>query len=248
MAAPAVAGEAADLYAAVHAVGMELCPALGITIPVGKDSMSMSTVWPAGGADRRVTSPVSLIVSAFAPVTDIRLTLTPQLQAEDDSELLLIDLGRGRDRLGGSILAQVFLQTGEAPPDVDRPADLRGFWDAIQQLGREGLLLAYHDRSDGGLLVTLVEMAFAGRRGIVLELPAGGSEPFAALFAEELGAVVQIPAAQRARVLAVLAEHGLADCTHPLGRTTAVPRITVRQRGRNSGPRTSLPCATCGPM
>ncbi|MBM3865795.1 MAG: phosphoribosylformylglycinamidine synthase [Verrucomicrobia bacterium] len=231
MAAPAVPGEAADLYAAVHAVGMDLCPALGITIPVGKDSMSMSTVWPEGGADRRVTSPVSLIVSAFAPVTDIRLTLTPQLQAQEDTELLLIDLGRGCDRLGGSILAQVFLQTGEAPPDVDRPDDLRGFWEAIQRLGREGLLLAYHDRSDGGLLVTVAEMAFAGRRGVRLELPAGTSAPLAALFAEELGAVVQIPAAQRSRVLAVLAEHGLADCTRPLGRTTVDARITVLQDG-----------------
>ena len=214
MAAPAVPGEAADLYAAVHAVGMELCPALGITIPVGKDSMSMSTVWPEGGADRRVTSPVSLIVSAFAPVSDIRLTLTPQLQA-----------------VGGSILAQVFLQTGEAPPDVDRPEDLRGFWGAIQQLSREGLLLAYHDRSDGGLLVTVIEMAFAGRRGVVLDRPAAARDPFAALFAEELGAVVQIRADQRSRVHAILAAHGVADCTRLLGRTTAAPQITVRQNG-----------------
>jgi phosphoribosylformylglycinamidine synthase len=231
MAAPAVPGEAADLYAAVHAVGMELCPALGITIPVGKDSMSMSTVWPEGGTDRRITSPVSLIVSAFAPVTDIRLTLTPQLQAIEDSELLLIDLGRGRNRLGGSILAQVFQQTGEDPPDVDRPVDLRGFWDAIQQLAREGLLLAYHDRSDGGLLVTLVEMAFAGRRGVCLDLPQPAQDPFGALFAEELGAVVQIRTGDRERVHALLAAQGLADCVHPLGRTTAEPRVQVRQGG-----------------
>ncbi|MFM1749214.1 MAG: phosphoribosylformylglycinamidine synthase, partial [Verrucomicrobiota bacterium] len=179
MAAPAVAGEGADLFAAVQAVGMELCPALGITIPVGKDSMSMSTVWQEGGATRRMTAPVSLIVSAFAPVTDVRLTLTPQLRAEPDSVLLLVDLGRGRNRLGGSILAQVYSQLGDSPPDVDSAAHLRGFWDAVQELGAAGRLLAYHDRSDGGLLATVAEMAFAGHTGVTLELPAG--DAFAAL-------------------------------------------------------------------
>ena len=182
MAAPAVPGDASDIYAAVRAVGMELCPALGITIPVGKDSMSMSTVWSDRGTEKRVTAPVSLIVSAFAAVTDIRLSLTPQLQydskvgrgvpAEPRTQtahpegspyqpsigatvLLLIDLGRGKNRLGGSILAQVVSQMGEATPDVDNPTDLKNFWKAIQQLGRMKKLLAYHDRSDGVLLATV---------------------------------------------------------------------------------------------
>ena len=228
MAAPAVPGDAADLYAAVEAVGMELCPALGITVPVGKDSLSMSTVWQDGGQQKRVTAPVSLIVSAFAPVADIRLSLTPQLRRDQevrrlvpagseagrssqspsdsreaepprpppggsasgmsssntpwlvgDTILLLIDLGRGQNRLGASILAQVVGQMGAGTPDVDNPADLKNFWSAIQQLGREQMILAYHDRSDGGLLATAVEMAFAGHVGVTIDLPApsGTSEP-----------------------------------------------------------------------
>ncbi|MBI4622617.1 MAG: phosphoribosylformylglycinamidine synthase, partial [Verrucomicrobia bacterium] len=214
MAAPAIPGDGADLYAAVQAVGMELCPALGITIPVGKDSMSMSTAWNDGGKNKRITAPISLIVSAFAPVTDIRLSLTPQLQYDSsavgaslddargrrpaaslqeigDTVLLLIDLGRGKNRLGGSILAQVVSQTGEDPPDVDSATDLKNFWNAIQQLGREKKILAYHDRSDGGLFATVVEMAFAGHVGVDLEIPAGHNA-FAALFSEELGAVIQV--------------------------------------------------------
>jgi len=203
MAAPAVPGDAADLYAAVQAVGMELCPSLGITIPVGKDSMSMSTVWQDESGTRRVTAPISLIVSAFASVADIRLSLTPQLRydrslvagaqiccvqpsaigaqacsAQDsavgDSVLLLIDLGRGKNRLGGSILAQAVSQMGAETPDVDSAADLKAFWNAIQQLGREQKLLAYHDRSDGGLLATAVEMAFAGHVGVDIDLPVAG--------------------------------------------------------------------------
>ena len=228
MAAPAMPGDAADLYAAVEAVGMELCPALGITVPVGKDSLSMSTVWRDGGGQKRVTAPVSLVVSAFAAVTDVRLSLTPQLRRDQevrrlipsgsdagpssrapsasreaeppagnggsrapggsssntpwlvgDTILLLIDLGRSRNRLGGSILAQVIGQMGAATPDVDDPVDLRNFWGAIQQLGREQMILAYHDRSDGGLLATAVEMAFAGHIGVTIDLPAPGgtSEP-----------------------------------------------------------------------
>jgi phosphoribosylformylglycinamidine synthase len=214
MAAPAVPGDGADLYAAVQAVAMELCPALGITIPVGKDSMSMSTVWNEGTVERRIIAPISLIVSAFAPCADIRLSLSPQLRYDSakatsqegtentlsksldspssvgsvtscktsepigETVLLLIDLGRGKSRLGGSILAQVVSQMGEAPPDVDSAADLKDFWNAIQQLGREKKLLAYHDRSDGGLLTTAVEMAFAGHVGVTLELPAAArAEP-----------------------------------------------------------------------
>jgi phosphoribosylformylglycinamidine synthase len=267
MAAPAIPGDGADLYAAVQAVGMELCPALGITIPVGKDSMSMSTVWKDKdtGAQKRVTAPMSLIISAFAPVTDIRQSLTPQLvgssladdrarvqpdatrhsqaNALQDTTLLLIDLGRGKNRLGGSILAQVVNQTGQAPADVDSAADLKGFWNAIQQLGREGKLLAYHDRSDGGLFATAVEMAFAGNVGVTLELggtpspaSAGGEDAappsvFAQLFSEELGAVVQVRDADLAAVQSTLAAHGLADCTSRIGSLNTDFAFRVTQSG-----------------
>ena len=257
MAAPALPGEGADLYAAVQAVGMELCPALGITIPVGKDSMSMSTVWKdqATGAQKRVTAPMSLIISAFAPVTDIRQSLTPQLQLvgaslDDaradqaangrgqaaplqigDTTLLLIDLGRGKNRLGGSILAQIVSQTGQAPADVDSPADLKGFWNAIQQLGREEKLLAYHDRSDGGLFATAVEMAFAGNTGITLDLPTS-SDAFAALFAEELGAVIQIRTDDLDDVSAVLRANGLKTCVSQIGALNAHHAVLIRQGGR----------------
>ena len=369
MAAPAVPGDAADLYAAVQAVGMELCPALGITIPVGKDSMSMSTVWQEGGESKRMTAPISLIVSAFAPVADIRLSLTPQLRYDllglpslpdatgrarplgapgatdgpavhpyhqadsqhstiaqegtektenrgseglgssssvpsvasckvsesiSDTVLLLIDLGRGRNRLGGSILAQVVSQMGADTPDVDSAADLKAFWSAIQQLGREQKLLAYHDRSDGGLLATAVEMAFAGHVGVDLELPTtagtevpssksqgpsdkeqgpsskdqvpsakdqdssskiqvpepgtevGNSAPsssvlsvssckdgaaFARLFSEELGAVIQVRAADRDAVNAILRAHGLDTATTRIGTLNGDYAFRVHQDG-----------------
>ncbi|HEY0946935.1 MAG TPA: phosphoribosylformylglycinamidine synthase [Opitutaceae bacterium] len=230
MAAPAIAGDGADLYAAVQAVGMELCPALGITIPVGKDSMSMSTVWKDQAGEKRMTAPVSLIVSAFSPVTDIRLSLTPQLAQRDDTVLLLIDLGRGKDRLGGSILAQVVSQIGAATPDVDSAPELKAFWNAIQQLGREKRLLAYHDRSDGGLLATVVEMAFAGHTGVDLELPAG-RDAFAALFSEELGAVIQVSAAELGAVDAVLRAHGLDTVTTRLGTLNRDHVFRVHQQG-----------------
>ncbi|MCB1105084.1 MAG: phosphoribosylformylglycinamidine synthase [Opitutaceae bacterium] len=228
MAAPAVPGDAADLYAAVKAVGMELCPALGITIPVGKDSMSMSTVWQDGEKAKRITAPISLIVSAFAAVTDVRRTLTPQLAQEADSALLLIDLGRGKNRLGGSILAQTISQMGEATPDVDNATDLKNFWNAIQQLGREQKLLAYHDRSDGGLLATVAEMAFAGHTGVDLEIP-HLHEPFAALFNEELGAVLQVRAADLDDVYLVLRQHGLKACVSRLGTLNATHTFRVTQ-------------------
>jgi phosphoribosylformylglycinamidine synthase len=231
MAAPAVPGDAADLYAAVQAVGMELCPALGITIPVGKDSMSMSTVWHEGSQQKRVTAPISLIISAFAPVADVRLTLTPQLQPVADSVLLLIDLGRGRNRLGGSILSQVVSQMGEATPDVDQAADLKNFWKAIQQLGRDGKLLAYHDRSDGGLFATVTEMAFAGHTGVDVELP-HLHEPFAALFNEELGAVIQVTAENLDDVTLALREHGLKACVSRLGTLNSHYALRVRQSGK----------------
>ncbi len=262
MAAPAIPGDGADLYAAVQAVGMELCPALGITIPVGKDSMSMSTVWndAATGEKKRITAPVSLIISAFAPVADIRLTLTPQLRYDSDvgaqsccalsdnpegrsktaplqnapigdTVLLLIDLGRGQNRLGGSILAQTVMQMGEATPDVDRPADLKNFWNAIQLLGRQKKLLAYHDRSDGGLLATVVEMAFAGHTGVDLELP-NGHEIFSALFNEELGAVIQIRAADLDDVSLTLREHGFKACTTRIGTLNRTHTFRVTRGGK----------------
>ena len=208
-------GEDADLFDTVRAVGMELCPQLGIAIPVGKDSLSMRTVWAdADGTARRMTAPLSLIVSAFAPVADVRRTVTPDLKP-GASELLLVDLGRGRNRLGGSALAQVYNQVGAEGPDVDRPADLVAFFDAIQDLVEQDLLLAYHDRSDGGLLATLVEMAVAGRRGLSVSAP--GRTPLDALFAEELGAVLQVAAARVDAVMAVLTRRGLAGAVHRIG-------------------------------
>ncbi|HLP08478.1 MAG TPA: phosphoribosylformylglycinamidine synthase [Opitutaceae bacterium] len=230
MAAPAVPGDAVDLYAAVHAVGMELCPALGITIPVGKDSMSMSTVWKDRGQQKRETAPISLIVSAFAPCADVRLTVTPQLQREADTVLLLIDLGRSQNRLGGSILAQTVSQMGEATPDVDNPTDLKNFWAAIQQLGRERKLLAYHDRSDGGLLATIVEMAFAGHTGVDLEVPVGHNA-FASLFSEELGAVLQVRAADLDDVSDTLRRHGFKNCTTRIGTLNSCFALRVRRGG-----------------
>ncbi len=231
MAAPAVPGDAADLYAAVRAVGIELCPALGITIPVGKDSMSMSTVWQKDGQQQRVTAPISLIISAFSPVSDIRLTLTPQLQQEADSVLLLIDLGRGKNRLGGSILAQTVSQMGEATPDVDNATDLKNFWNVIQKLGREQKLLAYHDRSDGGLLATVVEMAFAGHVGVDLEIPAG-LNAFAVLFSEELGAVLQVRQSDLDRVYLALREHGFKACTTRIGTLNTDFALRIRRAGQ----------------
>ncbi len=233
MAAPAVPGDGADLYAAVQAVGMELCPALGITIPVGKDSMSMSTVWKDGatGEQKRVTAPISLIISAFAHCADIRRTLTPQLQQLDDTVLLLVDLGRGQNRLGGSILAQIVSQTGQAAPDVDDPGDLKEFWNVIQQLGRDQKILAYHDRSDGGLLATITEMCFAGHTGVDLEIPAGHNA-FAALFAEELGAVIQIRGDDLDEVSQLLRAKGFKACTSRLGTLNKHYALRIRRAGQ----------------
>ena len=232
MAAPAIPGDAADLYAAVKAVGIELCPQLGITIPVGKDSMSMSTAWEQDGASRRVTAPTSLIVSAFAPVSDIRKSLTPQLAADRDTELILIDLGRGRNRLGGSILAQVLGQMGEDPADLDFPVALRSFWSAIQALGHNGHILAYHDRSDGGLFTTVVEMAFAGHQGVSMDLSTlDSNDPMSALFAEELGAVIQVGRAQKPAVEEILNRFGLADCSRSIGTTNPYNQINICRDG-----------------
>jgi phosphoribosylformylglycinamidine synthase len=227
----AAAGERSEdqkLFDAVHAVGMEFCPALGISIPVGKDSMSMKTQWTDDGVKKSVISPLSLIVSGFAPVEDARRTLTPQLQLGDNL-LLLIDLGDERNRMGGSCLAQVYGQSGDNPPDANDPIDLQHFFQAIQQLNREGKLLAYHDRSDGGLFVTLVEMAFAGQTGLEITLPISVAEHLLALrtlFTEELGAVIQIAADSLAYVRDLFATLDLTDTV--LGRATPGNEIVIR--------------------
>jgi len=222
-------GEDAALYDTVRAVGMELCPALGIGIPVGKDSMSMRTTWRDGGVDKAVTAPVSLIVSAFAPLPDAGAVDTPQLVLDvGETSLLWIDLGNGRHRLGGSALAQVTGQLGDTPPDLDDPARLAAFFASIQELRRDRLLLAYHDIADGGVFVTLAEMAFASRCGLDLVLPVG--KPLqAALFAEELGAVVQVRSRDVAAAAMRLTAGGLT--VHVLGRPTLDERIRIAQDG-----------------
>jgi phosphoribosylformylglycinamidine synthase len=220
-------GEDAALYDTVRAVGLELCPALGISIPVGKDSMSMKTVWQDGDAKREVTAPLSLIVSAFAPVLDVRKTLTPQLRIDQgETDLLLIDLGKGRNRLGGSALAQVYKQVGNESPDVDDPRVLKLFFAVIQALNELGYLLAYHDRADGGLFATICEMAFAGRTGVRIELDDLGRDPLAALFSEELGAVLQVPRARLNGILGALKEAGIARHAHRIGTISRDDRIS----------------------
>jgi phosphoribosylformylglycinamidine synthase len=223
-------GEDAGLYEAVKAVGEELCPTLGLTIPVGKDSMSMNTRWQEGTEQREMTSPLSLVITAFARVEDVRRTVTPQLQTEDNA-LLLIDLGAGHNALGATALSQVYRQLGDKPADVRSAEQLKGFFNAIQALVAEQKLLAYHDRSDGGLLVTLAEMAFAGHCGMEADIAALGKDRLAALFNEELGAVIQVKAADRAAVEKTLEDHGLADCVHFLGKAVAGDRFTLTADG-----------------
>lgn len=248
MAACGEPGEDAALYATVKAVGMELCPALGVSIPVGKDSLSMRTQWKVDGEQKKVTSPVSLIVSAFASLPDVRGTLTPQLDAqEEDTTLVLIDLGKGRNRMGGSILAQTLDQPGGAVPDLDDAQDLIALVNAVNALRAQGKILAYHDRSDGGLLATVAEMAFAGHVGVALNvdllvtegdgisdsrMDTGDAKNWAsqvsarreeltlkALFNEELGVVLQVRTAERNEVMQVLREHGLSKHSHFVGKT-----------------------------
>lgn len=249
MAACGEAGEDAALYETVKAVGMELCPALGISIPVGKDSLSMRTQWKdESGQAKKVTSPVSLIVSAFASLGDVRGTLTPQLDASvDDSTLVLIDLGKGQNRMGGSILAQVLNQVGDSVPDVDDAEDLKNLVNAVNALRAQGKILAYHDRSDGGLFASVCEMAFAGHVGVALNVDMlvtegdgisdsraeyGDSKNWAqqvsarreeltlkALFSEELGVVLQVRTAERNEVMQTLREHGLSKHSHFIGKT-----------------------------
>lgn len=210
-------GEDAALFATVKAVGMELCPTLGISIPVGKDSMSMKTVWNDDGLDKAVTSPISLVVTAFANTQDARKTLTPQLRCDQgETKLILIDLGNGKNRMGGSALAQVYKQIGDVAPDVDKPAQLKAFFAEIQRLNQANKILAYHDRSDGGLFTTLCEMAFAGRCGFDIHIAESYGDAVRFLFNEELGAVIQMRGNDIVEFLLRL-DPLLAACTHVIG-------------------------------
>ncbi|MEL1266152.1 phosphoribosylformylglycinamidine synthase, partial [Pseudoxanthomonas putridarboris] len=271
MAAAGHPGEDALLFDAVKAVGMELCPDLDISIPVGKDSLSMQAQWqvagigdsglgigekqsassnpesriPNPGETHKSVSPVSLIISAFAPVTDVRQQLTPLLSREDDSELWLIGLGAGKKRLGGSVLAQVYPQSGgdsawpafagdgrdESVPDLDDPQRLRDFFHLIADAREAGLLLAYHDRSDGGAFAALCEMAFASHRGLDINLDGWGDDPFRTLFAEELGAVVQVADEDRAAFADLVERHALTECAQRIARPTTAAAIRVQQDG-----------------
>lgn len=235
MAAAGHPGEDARLYDTVKAVGMELCPQLGITIPVGKDSMSMKTRWQDEGIDKSVTAPLSLVISGFAPVQDIRQTLTPQLRMDKgETDLILIDLGRGQNRMGASILAQVYAQIGQQVPDLDDAEDLKAFFAVIQGLNADGHLLAYHDRSDGGLLTTVLEMAFAGHCGLSLNLDALADEAAelpAVLFNEELGAVIQVRQDATPEVLAQFSAAGLDDCVAVIGQAVNNGEVSISFNG-----------------
>ncbi|OEE87967.1 phosphoribosylformylglycinamidine synthase [Enterovibrio norvegicus FF-162] len=232
MAAAGHPGEDAGLYEAVKAIGEELCPALDLTIPVGKDSMSMKTRWEQDGEQKENTSPLSLVITAFGRVNDVRKTVTPQLRTDKgDSALVLVDLGQGQNRLGATALAQVYKQLGDKPADVDSPELLKGFFLAMQSLVRDEKLLAYHDRGDGGLYVTLTEMAFAGHTGVEVDINTLSAneecdDELAALFNEELGAVVQVRTDELDSVLSTLSAHGLENCTHVIG--TVIEDDTVR--------------------
>ncbi len=234
MAAAGHPGEDVALYAAVRAVALELCPVLGVSIPVGKDSLSMKTVWREGdGAERELSAPVSLIVSAFAPVIDVRKTLTPQLRTDRGAtDLVLIDLGKRRNRLGASALAQVYRQLGKEVPDVDDARVLRLFFYLMQALNELGFVLAYHDRSDGGLFTTICEMAFAGHTGVCVELEALGRNPLAALFNEELGAVLQVPRERQGGIFGALKKVGLGRYAHVIGTLSDDDAISFTRHGR----------------
>lgn len=235
MAACGEPGEDAALYDTVKAVGMELCPALGISIPVGKDSLSMRTRWKdVTGQDKQVSAPVSLVVSAFATLDDVRGTWTPQLQtSQGDTSLILVDLGRGQNRLGGSILAQTACQTGNVVPDLDDPQLIKQLAEALRELRYNKQVLAYHDRSDGGLWASVCEMAFAGRVGVSIDLPEAmpKDDLLAALFAEELGVVIQVRTSDCDEVLDVLSANGLFKCSHVIGKPNASNRIEVLCKG-----------------
>ena len=229
MAAAAFPGEDAALFDAVKAVGMQLCPELDISIPVGKDSLSMQAQWQADEGPQKVVSPVSLVISAFARVADARRQLLPVLERSGDSEIWLIGLGAGQRRMGGSILAQVHNAFGGACPDLDEPERLRSFFELIQAARADDLLLAYHDRSDGGAFAALCEMAFAGHCGLELNLEGWGDDAFAALFNEELGAVVQIASEDRVAFADLVNRHDLTHCAQRIGKPSTAPVVRVNQ-------------------
>ncbi|MFV9614353.1 MAG: phosphoribosylformylglycinamidine synthase [Gammaproteobacteria bacterium] len=229
-------GEDAILYDTVKTVGMEICPQLGLTIPVGKDSMSMKTVWQDQGIDKSVTAPLSLVITAFTPVTDVRKTLTPQIRTDiDDTGLLLIDLGNGENRLGGSALAQTCKQLGDVPPDVDDVLQLKAFFNVFQQLNSQGKIIAWHDRSDGGLFACICEMAFAGHCGLNIQLDSmlldNDSDAVSVLFNEEVGGVIQIRCNDLQDIEAAFEAAGLADCIHELGRIYEDDQVTINNNG-----------------
>ena len=227
MAAAGHKGEDAALFDAVRAVGEQLCPALGISIPVGKDSLSMQTVWRADGVEQRTLAPVSLVVTAFARVADVRRALTPRIKLDrGESDLWLIDLGAGRDRLGASALTQAFNRGGGVPPDLDDPQRLKNLFALVREAESTGLLLAYHDRSDGGAIVTLLEMAFAGHCGLEIRLDGWAENTLRALFNEEPGAVLQVRVADRDAFMALAAKHGLAAMVHAIGRPK--PKLGIK--------------------
>lgn len=251
MAAASHPGEDALLFDAVKAVGLELCPELELSIPVGKDSLSMQAQWGSGENASKSVSPVSLIVSAFAPVVDVRQQLTPLLSREAETELWLIGLGAGKQRLGGSVLAQVHPEAGAADglpafagvpgegarfesgvPDLDSPQRLRDFFELIRDAREAGLLLAYHDRSDGGAFATLAEMAFCSRLGLDISLDGWGEDPFRTLFNEELGAIVQIHDEDRAEFADLVARHGLIDCAQRIAKPTTAASVRVKEDGK----------------
>lgn len=233
MAAAGHDGEDAALYDTVKAVGEEICPKLGICIPVGKDSLSMKTVWQHGDESREMTAPLSLIVSSFSTVKDVRRTLTPELRTDKgDSDLIVIDLGKGQNRLAASALSQVYSQVGKHAPDFKDTDHMIAFFDTIQGLNNEGRLLAYHDRSDGGLLATLTEMAFAGRTGIDITLDDLAHTPLEALFNEELGAVIQVKHEDTEEVLAAFREAEMGKHVHVVGTLNESEHISFSWAGQ----------------
>jgi phosphoribosylformylglycinamidine synthase len=228
-------GEDAGLYEAVKAIGEELCPALGLTIPVGKDSMSMKTKWEDNGEQKSVTSPMSLIITAFGAVEDIRKTVTPELRIDlGETRIVAIDLSKGKSRLGGSCLAQVYKHLGNETPDVDCPETLKGFFNAMQTLVRDEKLIAYHDISDGGLFTSVVEMAFAGHTGVDIDLTkliSISGNDVDVLFNEELGAVIQIRESDVDAIHAIFADHGISDCCTDIGRINHEDTIRFSRDG-----------------
>ena len=228
MCASGFPGEDAKLYEAVKAIGMELCPKLGLTIPVGKDSMSMKSTWNENGKERSVTAPLSLIISAFSKVPDARLQITPLLDTKIDSELFLIDLGLGKNRMGGSCLAQVYNQVGRTSPDLDDPILFAKFFALINEFNKEKLISAYHDRSDGGVISTLFEMAFASHCGMEIH----GSNTINELFNEELGCIIQVPIINKSIVLKELEDIGLKEFTRPIAKVNNTDEILIYQENK----------------